>query len=208
MYRSLSKYSAPAANPAGVRRTVLRLLRVPTGTRRRCALPAETPAEFSLSSGILRQAPRSETRTRGIMIERKTKRIAIIIVGALVVWVWLIAAAAASDLPSDVRRIDTENVVKNTDIHEQGTENQHETEDSLKDEADSENGQSEESESHGEETESHGAESESDGEHAEEGHHPAWMIPGWQSIFTLLAVGYFALGVTFLPKIIAKEEHN
>ena len=53
------------------------------------------------------------------------------------------------------------------------------------------------------------------GEHGEEGeegeeevHHPAWMIPGWQSIFTILAVVYFALGVTILPRIMAKEEDH
>lgn len=46
------------------------------------------------------------------------------------------------------------------------------------------------------------------GEGAEEAHHPAWMIPGWQSIFTLFAVAYFALAVTILPRIMAKEEHH
>ena len=68
MYRSLSKYSAPAANPAGVRRTVLRLLRVPTGTRpplSRGQVCCALPAEFSLSSGILRPAPGPEVRIDG-----------------------------------------------------------------------------------------------------------------------------------------------
>jgi len=35
---------------------------------------------------------------------------------------------------------------------------------------------------------------------------PWWMFPGWQTLFAALAVGYYALMVTFLPKIMAKEE--
>lgn len=34
----------------------------------------------------------------------------------------------------------------------------------------------------------------------------SWKIPGWQSIFTALAVLFYGLMVTFLPKIMAKEE--
>ncbi len=153
------------------------------------------------------------------MIERKPKKIVTILLGALISWVLLIAVAQAS---TDVRRIDTENVVKSTDIHEQGTKSEDDATDSHETEADSEHSQPEESDSHGkeneaqdkeaesngDETESHSAGSASDTEHEGEVHHPAWMIPGWQSIFTVLAVGYFALGVTFLPKIMAKEEHN
>ena len=149
------------------------------------------------------------------MIERKTKRIAIILIGALISWVGLIAVAQAS---SEARRIDTENVVKSTDIFEQGAKNQDGKKGSGKVETDGDHGQPEESEPENEESEPHGKETESDSagdesgeeheEEEEEVHHPAWMIPGWQSIFTVLAVGYFALGVTFLPKIMAKEEHN
>ena len=46
--RSLSKYSTPAANPVWRPPAVLQLLRVATATRRRCALPDDTPSEFSL----------------------------------------------------------------------------------------------------------------------------------------------------------------
>ncbi|MDP1808082.1 MAG: hypothetical protein Q8L35_00910 [Actinomycetota bacterium] len=35
---------------------------------------------------------------------------------------------------------------------------------------------------------------------------PAWMFPGWQTLFAALAVGYYALMLKFLPKIMAKEE--
>jgi len=78
------------------------------------------------------------------------------------------------------RRIDTSNILKPTDIEAIGSE---------KDKG--------EQEEHGEEEE-HGGEEE---------HHPAWMFPGWQTVFAILAVGYFVLAVTYLPKIMAKEEH-
>ena len=55
--RRLSKYSAPAANPVWRPPAALRLLRVPTGTRRPRALPDDSPSEFSLSSGVFRQPP-------------------------------------------------------------------------------------------------------------------------------------------------------
>ena len=35
---------------------------------------------------------------------------------------------------------------------------------------------------------------------------PWWMFPGWQTFFAALAVGYYALMLTFLPKVMAKEE--
>ncbi|MDP1809366.1 MAG: D-alanyl-D-alanine carboxypeptidase family protein [Actinomycetota bacterium] len=56
-HRSLSKYSTPAANPVWRPPAVLRLLRVATATRRPRALPDDSPSEFSLSSGVIRQAP-------------------------------------------------------------------------------------------------------------------------------------------------------
>jgi hypothetical protein len=38
---------------------------------------------------------------------------------------------------------------------------------------------------------------------------PSWKIPGWQSIFTALAVVFYGLMLTVLPKIMAKEvEHH
>lgn len=46
-----------------------------------------------------------------------------------------------------------------------------------------------------------------EGEEKEE--EPSWKIPGWQSIFTALAVAFYALMLTVLPKIMAKEvEHH
>ena len=54
-----------------------------------------------------------------------------------------------------------------------------------------------------------GPEKQGEKEAEAEGHEPAWMIPGWQSIFAALAVAYYALAVFVLPKIMARsEEHH
>lgn len=71
--------------------------------------------------------------------------------------------------------------------------------------------------------EKHGAES-IKGEHEKEGkegakhaeaeeeeEESAWRVPGWQTIFAILAVGYYiALSLNFLPKLATKdlEEHH
>lgn len=53
------------------------------------------------------------------------------------------------------------------------------------------------------------AEKEEKGEVEEKEEEPSWKIPGWQSIFTALAVVFYALMLTVLPKIMAKEvEHH
>lgn len=39
-----------------------------------------------------------------------------------------------------------------------------------------------------------------------EAHHPVWMFTGWQTVFTILAVLYYAIAVKILPLIMAKEE--
>lgn len=103
-----------------------------------------------------------------------------------------VSMAWASEGGAEPRRIDTANVDKPSDIKPVG-----------EDEAPVEHGGAVEEE-HGAPTEEeHGAAAEGE----ESGHSPAWMIPGWQSIFTALAVIYFSLGVTLLPRIMAKEEH-
>ena len=52
------------------------------------------------------------------------------------------------------------------------------------------------------------AEGEADlpGEAGAEEFKPVWMFQGWQTFFAALAVGYYAFMLTFLPKIMAKEE--
>ena len=113
----------------------------------------------------------------------------------------MIAAASASGGGEELRRIDTSNVNKPTDINtigETGGEAGHGTD-------------STEEGSHEEESEEaedgHGGEEKAGENEGEEVHHAAWMIPGWQSIFSVLAVVYFGLMVTFLPRLMAKEEH-
>jgi hypothetical protein len=91
-----------------------------------------------------------------------------------------VASVLAAGGEKGPRRIDTANVVNSTDI---------------KDIEKKEPGAAEK-----------GHATEKKGEKAEE-HHPAWMVPGWQAGFALLAVGYFAFAVTVLPRFVAKEEH-
>jgi len=50
---------------------------------------------------------------------------------------------------------------------------------------------------------------EAEGEEAhEEEHHPVWMFTGWQTVFTIIAVGYFAMTIMLLPRIMAKDEEG
>lgn len=57
------------------------------------------------------------------------------------------------------------------------------------------------------------SQSEESGTDDEAGHgeEPAWKIPGWQFIFGLVAVGYYALALKVLPAVIEdkrfKERH-
>jgi hypothetical protein len=90
-----------------------------------------------------------------------------------------VAGVLAAGGEKGPRRIDTANVVNSTDI---------------KDIEKKETGAAEK-----------GHKPEKKGEKEEA--HPAWMVPGWQAGFALLAVGYFAFAVTVLPRFVAKEEH-
>jgi hypothetical protein len=88
--------------------------------------------------------------------------------------------ALAAPAESGPRRIDTANIVKSTDVKELGAADK---------------------------SAAKIGETAKKGETAKAGH-PAWMVPGWQAVFALLAVGYFALAVTVLPRFVAKEEHH
>lgn len=120
----------------------------------------------------------------------------------------LVFSAAAVAAASELRRIDTGDVndahaaVKAVGALDEELED-HGVEETVVDE----HGEEIEGE-HAEEAEGGHAE-EAEGEAAEEGGHhaPAWMVPGWQTIFTVLGVVYFGLGVTLLPFIMAKEDH-
>lgn len=160
-------------------------------------------------------------------------RLAILSAAVVLLFALSATAAGASVGEAELRRVDTANVNEPTDIKavsDRGDEDdahkddegdagigadEHGEDDGAKDEADDHADEAaaapDEHDSGTEEPESEAAA----GEHGEEAasgeekevHHPAWMIPGWQSIFTVLAVVYFALGVTLLPHVMAKEEH-
>lgn len=135
-------------------------------------------------------------------IHRKLGRVAVVLMAVSLLVLSAATVAAASVEGEELRRIDTSNV---NDAHEvKGVGVQEEEADYL------------EAEAAGYGEESGGVEEAAAGENGEEaigeegeggGHAPAWMVPGWQSIFTVLAVVYFGLGVTLLPFIMAKEEH-
>ena len=128
---------------------------------------------------------------------RKLGRVAVVLLAVSLLILSAATVAAASIEGEELRRIDTGDV---NDTHDVKAVGAHEEEAEAAD--------------YGEE--SGGVEEAAAGEHGEEaigeegeggGHAPAWMIPGWQSIFAVLAVVYFGLGVTLLPFIMAKEEH-
>ena len=180
---------------------------------------------------------------------KKLNRAMVSLVVLLAVVIMFAVITATAWAVPELRRIETGNINKPTDIHaiggsdshdkkelgseeEHGTEeesdehkedsDEHEKEDEHEDEnegaesdheEDSHDAEEDDSAAdHGEEddhggavTEEHGEE-DGGGEHGGEVHHPAWMIPGWQSIFAAIAVVYFGLALKFLPKIMAKEE--
>ncbi len=112
----------------------------------------------------------------------------------------LVFSAAAVAAASELRRIDTGDVnAAHAAVKAVGA---------LDEELDDHGVEETAVDEHAEEVEGEHAE-EVEGEHAEEGGHhaPAWMVPGWQTIFTVLGVVYFGLGVTLLPFIMAKEDH-
>ncbi len=118
----------------------------------------------------------------------------------------LSAATVAVASVGELRRIDTGNVNDSHDVKEVGA-HEEETGDQAE-EADDQGAPSGDHEADVEEAVAGGNEEEASGEEGEEGgHQVAWMVPGWQSVFTVLAVVYFGLGVTLLPFIMAKEEH-
>ena len=53
-----------------------------------------------------------------------------------------------------------------------------------------------------------GGEEKAAAEGEKEAHQPAWMFTGWQTVFTILAVLYYAIAVKILPLIMAKEEEG
>lgn len=129
----------------------------------------------------------------------------------------LSAATVAVASVGELRRIDTSNVndsheVKEVGAHEEEVDDHTEEADEPGVPTDDHETDAEEAVAGGNDEEASGEEGgheeEAAGEEGEEGgHHVAWMVPGWQSVFTVLAVVYFGLGVTLLPFIMAKEEH-
>ncbi len=186
-----------------------------------------------------------------VFVSKKLNRAIVSLVVVLAVAIMSAVITATAWAVPELRRIETGNINKPTDIHAiggsgshdkkgLGSEEEHDMEEKESDEhkedsdehdgaasdheeedgrgeEDSHDAEEEEDDAaadHGEEddhggavTEEHGEEA-GGGEHGGEAHHPAWMIPGWQSIFSALAVVYFGLALKFLPKIMAKEEHH
>lgn len=165
-----------------------------------------------------------------VFVSKKLNRAIVSLVVVLAVAIMFAVITATAWAVPELRRIETGNINKPTDIHAiggsgshdkkgLGSEEEHDTEEKESDEhkEDSRDAEEEEDDAaadHGEEddhggavTEEHGEEA-GGGEHGGEVHHPAWMIPGWQSIFSALAVVYFGLALKFLPKIMAREEHH
>jgi hypothetical protein len=128
----------------------------------------------------------------------KSKGIKIIVLLTAVMIVLITATAVEASEGEALRRIDTSNVNKVTDVRAIGEHEAAEHEAEVGEESAPET----EVASH----EAVGGEQSGESEHEEE-HHPSWQITGWQSIFTVLAAIYFGLGVTLLPHIMAKEEH-
>ncbi len=136
---------------------------------------------------------------------RKLGRVAVVLlaVSLLILSVATVAVASGGD---ELRRIDTGNVNDSHEVKEVGA-HEEEADDHAED-ADDHSVPSDDHETDAEEAVAGGNDEEvSDEEGEEGGHHVAWMVPGWQSVFTVLAVVYFGLGVTLLPFIMAKEEH-
>lgn len=142
---------------------------------------------------------------RTMTTHRTFGRVAVVLVAVslLVLSAATVAVASGGD---ELRRIDTSNVNDSHEVKEVGA---HEEEvDDHVEEADELGVPTDDHETDTEEAVAGGHEEEASGEEGEEGgHHVAWMVPGWQSVFTVLAVVYFGLGVTLLPFIMAKEEH-
>lgn len=123
-----------------------------------------------------------------------------LIIMALALNMLAVTALASSEGAEAPRRIDTSDVNSSADIRALGegaAEEGHEAQAEAPEEG------------HGEvKAEGEAGHGAVEGEATEEAHHPAWMIPGWQTIFTILAVAYFALAVAVLPRVMAKEEHH
>lgn len=116
------------------------------------------------------------------------------IIVAVMLAFFVVTTTAAWAVP-EPRKIDTKNVTKFEEPAEAGAEGGHEGKieegkpDSLSEKKAIEEGEFEE-----------------EGHEGEEEHVPVWMFPGWQTVFALLGVGYYAFMLTYLPKIMAKEE--
>lgn len=133
----------------------------------------------------------------------KTSRTGQTVAVALIALILLAVVSTAAWAVPEPRKIDTGNVTKFEEPAEAGAEGGHE-----KPAEEGHEGKVEESkpDSLSEGKGIREGEAEEQGHEGEEEHVPVWMIPGWQTIFALLAVGYYAFMVTYLPKIMAKEE--
>ena len=109
-----------------------------------------------------------------------------ILLAMLLLWVIWVSPAWAVPEP---RKIDTGNVTKFSEVEAPAGETGAKGKEKL-----------------GKEKALREGEAEETGKAGAEEHVPVWMFPGWQTVFALLAVGYYAFMLTYLPKIMAKEE--